>query len=100
MPVRGNQVLKTVSSREFNSDVAGAKRAASSEPVFITDRGLPAYVLLSVSQYRQITGTRRSALDAIKDMAVLCQAQTGELDFDWQPPKLMDGFPKPAEFSD
>ena len=33
--------IKTVSSREFNQDTSGAKRAASSGPVFITDRGKP-----------------------------------------------------------
>lgn len=37
----------TLSSREFNQDTSGAKKAANEGPVFITDRGRPAHVLLS-----------------------------------------------------
>ena len=33
--------VTTVSSREFNQDASGAKRAAQNGPVFITDRGRP-----------------------------------------------------------
>lgn len=40
--------ITTVSSREFNQDVSGAKRAASKGPVVITDRGRPAHVLLTI----------------------------------------------------
>lgn len=32
-----------ISSREFNRDVSGAKRAASNGPVIITDRARPAH---------------------------------------------------------
>jgi len=55
----------TVTSREFNQDVTRAKRAAEKGPVFITDRGKPAHVLLSMDQYRRITGRRRSLLKAL-----------------------------------
>ena len=34
----------TFSSREFNQDTSGAKKAAAQGPVFITDRGRPAYI--------------------------------------------------------
>jgi len=40
--------IKTLSSREFNQDTSGAKKAANHGPVFITDRGKPAHVLLSI----------------------------------------------------
>jgi hypothetical protein len=40
--------MKTVSNRKCNSNVAGAKRTAATEPLFITDRGEPACVLLSI----------------------------------------------------
>ena len=40
--------ITSVTSRELNQDVARAKRAAKSGPVFITDRGKPAHVLLSI----------------------------------------------------
>lgn len=42
--------MPTMTSREFNHDVSAAKRAASSEPVIITDRGRPSHVLLSIDQ--------------------------------------------------
>jgi prevent-host-death family protein len=41
----------TLSAREFNQDASHAKRAALNGPVFITDRGRPAHVLLSIHDY-------------------------------------------------
>ncbi len=55
----------TITSREFNQDAAGAKRAANTGPVFITDRGRPAHVLLSIEQYRQLTGQPASIIDLL-----------------------------------
>lgn len=49
--------MTTISAREFNRDVSAAKRAAAEGPVFITDRGEPAFVLLSVAEYRSLTGS-------------------------------------------
>lgn len=43
-------------SREFNQDTARAKRAAAEGPVFITDRGEPSHVLLSIEEYRRLAG--------------------------------------------
>lgn len=43
-------------SREFNQDTARAKRAAAEGPVFITDRGEPSHVLLSIEEYQRLTG--------------------------------------------
>lgn len=40
--------ITTLSSREFNQGVSGVKKAAKRGPVFITDRGRPAHVLLSI----------------------------------------------------
>jgi antitoxin (DNA-binding transcriptional repressor) of toxin-antitoxin stability system len=48
--------MTTMSAREFNQDVSAAKRAAAREPVIITDRGTPAYVLLSIDEFRRLTG--------------------------------------------
>ena len=55
----------TISSRAFNQDAAGAKRAALKGPVFITDRGRPAHVLLSIDQYRLLIGERQSIADLL-----------------------------------
>jgi prevent-host-death family protein len=48
--------MTTMSAREFNQDVSAAKREAAHEPVIITDRGIPAYVLLSIDEFRRLTG--------------------------------------------
>lgn len=48
--------VTTLSSREFNQDTSGAKLAARKGPVFITDRGRPAHVLLTIEDYRKLSG--------------------------------------------
>lgn len=48
--------VHTFSSRNFTRDVAAAKRAAANGPVFITDRGRPAFALLRIEQYHRLSG--------------------------------------------
>ena len=48
-----------ISSREFNQDTAGAKKAAEKGPVYITDRGRPAHVLLTYDAYEQLIGAHQ-----------------------------------------
>jgi prevent-host-death family protein len=48
--------MPTLTSREFNQDVARAKRAANQGPVIITDRGRPAYVLMRHETYQRLAG--------------------------------------------
>ena len=57
--------LTTLSSREFNQDTSKAKKAARSGPVFITDRGRPAHVLLSIEQYQTLTAPAASIVDLL-----------------------------------
>ncbi len=57
--------VTTFTSRELNQDTARAKKAAKSGPVFITDRGKPAHVLLSIEDYRRLAGKNRSLADAL-----------------------------------
>ena len=56
---------RTISSREFNQDAAGAKRAARKGPVFITDRGRPAHVLMTVEEYRRLAGNGKSIVELL-----------------------------------
>ena len=58
--------VTTLTSRELNQDIGKAKKAAKRGPVFITDRGKPAHVLLSIEEYRQISGLRRNIVDKLK----------------------------------
>lgn len=57
--------MSTVTARDFNRDVSAAKRSAASEPVFITDRGRPSHVLLSVEEYQRLVADRRSIVDRL-----------------------------------
>jgi prevent-host-death family protein len=54
-----------LSSREFNQDTGRAKNAARSGPVFITDRGRPAHVLLTFEDYERLTGGQESIVDLL-----------------------------------
>ncbi len=57
--------VTTLSSRELNQDIGRAKRATKDGPVFITDRGKAAHVLLSIKDYQRLTRQRRSIADAL-----------------------------------
>lgn len=57
--------MKTIGSREFNQDVSAAKRLARTEPVFVTDRGRPTHVLMSIDAFRQLSGQRESIVDLL-----------------------------------
>jgi len=57
--------ITTLSGREFNQDTSRAKKATAKGPVFITDRGKPAHVLLSIEEYRRLTGGPRKIADAL-----------------------------------
>jgi prevent-host-death family protein len=71
--------ITTLSSREFNQDAGRAKRAAKRGPVFITDRGRPAHVLLSIADYQALTGGYRNIADAL--------AMPGVADIPFDPPR-------------
>ncbi|MFZ1940991.1 MAG: type II toxin-antitoxin system Phd/YefM family antitoxin [Terracidiphilus sp.] len=84
--------ITTISSREFNQDTGRAKKAARKGPVFITDRGRPAHVLLSIKQYQELAGNRKSIVE------MLAMPEVAEIDF--EPPRIGgDEFPEPADFS-
>ena len=81
--------VTTLSSREFNQDTSRAKKAARRGPVFITDRGRPAHVLLSIEEYRKLAGRSKTLAEALH--------MPGAAEVEFNPPKL-DWMPKPAEF--
>ncbi|MCY3872975.1 MAG: type II toxin-antitoxin system prevent-host-death family antitoxin [Rhodobacteraceae bacterium] len=65
LALEADLTITTVTSRGLNQDVARAKKAAKSGPVFITDRGKPAHVLLSIEDYRRLAGQGRSLTEAL-----------------------------------
>ena len=48
--------VTTLCSRDFARNIGRARRAADDGPVIITNRGEPAYVLLSHAEYRRLAG--------------------------------------------
>ena len=55
-----------LSSREFNHDVGRAKKAALEGAVFITNRGRPSHVLLSVEAYRKLLAKEPSIVEPVR----------------------------------
>lgn len=82
--------ITTLSSREFNHAASEAKRATKNGPVFITDRGKPAHVLLSFDEYQRLTKQRRNIADAL--------AMPGIGDIEFEPPRVTIN-PRPVDFS-
>jgi prevent-host-death family protein len=74
--------ITTVSSREFNQDASRAKKATKDGPVFITDRGRPAHVLLSIEEYRRLTGPTAKIADLL--------ALPGAEDIEFEVPRARD----------
>jgi prevent-host-death family protein len=81
--------ITTLSSREFNQRASDAKRAANHGPVFITDRGRPAHVLLSIEDYRRLAGGQQKIADLL--------AMPGADEVEFEAPKLHD-LVRPAKF--
>jgi prevent-host-death family protein len=80
-----------LTSREFNQDTSRAKRAAKRGPVFITNRGRPSHVLLTVEEYHRITGRQRSIAD------LLGMPQAAEIEF--EPSPLRGNLHEPADLA-
>ena len=80
-----------VTSREFNQDVSKAKRDAMKGPVFITDRGQTAHVLLNVKDYQKITDKNKSIVE------LLAMPEAGDVDFEI--PRLNKELYRPIDLS-
>ena len=73
-------MTRIMTSRDFNQDVSGAKRLADEGPVVITDRGKPAYVLMTHHDYERLRGKTPSVIELLAD-------PRGE-DIDFEPKRL------------
>lgn len=82
--------ITTLTSRQFNQGASEAKRAANKGPVFITDRGRPAHVLMSFEDYQRLTKQRRNIADAL--------AMPGIADIELEAPRV-NIETRPADFS-
>ena len=85
--------MRTINSREFNQDVAAAKRDAKHGPVFITDRGKPSYVLLSIEDYQTLSSSHTSVSDVFSQLP---ESTNDDINF----PRAMTGSSKAAKLDD
>lgn len=72
--------IRKISSREFNQNTSGAKKASKRGPVFITDRGKPAHVLLSIEEYERLAGKQPSIAELLR--------MPDEHDIEFEPPRM------------
>jgi len=82
--------ITTLSSRALNQDITYAKKAAQQGPVYITNRGKPEHVLLTMADYQRLNGQKRNIVDAL--------AMPGLDDIDFDPPRLAS-LPSAAQFN-
>jgi prevent-host-death family protein len=82
--------ITTFSSRAFNQDASKIKKATAKGPVFITDRGHPAHVLLAIEDYLKLTKTKENIVDLL--------AMPEAADIDFETPKLTNKMYRPEEF--
>ena len=82
--------MTTISSRDFNQGASRAKKAARKGPVYITERGMPTHVLMTIEDYHRRQGKKPRSL-----LATLAQAGD-DADFDFEPSKL-DHIVRPAD---
>lgn len=82
--------ITTLTSREFNQDTSKAKKASRDGPVFITARGRPAHVLLSIEHYQALAAPSRSIVD------LLAMPESAEADFD---PPTVGNLYRPADLT-
>jgi prevent-host-death family protein len=83
--------ITKLSSRDFNQDTSRAKRAAKRGPVFITDRGRPSHVLLTVEEYQRITAGQTNIAD------LLAMPEATEIEF--EPPRVGGILHKPVDLT-
>ncbi|MGO4594200.1 type II toxin-antitoxin system Phd/YefM family antitoxin [Leifsonia sp. 2TAF2] len=69
--------MAIITARAFNQDTSAAKRSAAAEPLIITDRGEPSYVLLTYAEYERLTGGTRSIVDLLR------QDERGDFDMEF-----------------
>jgi prevent-host-death family protein len=99
--------MTVMTNQEFKQNVSQAQKTAQTEPVIITNRGEPAYVLMTYTEYEKTLQSKsvRSGLDALMSLDAAdielelqprSRAQRRPVDFEDQPAEL-NGSPTPYE---
>ena len=85
--------MLTISSRNFNQDTGAAKKAAADGPVTITDRGKPAFVLMTHAAYQKLIDEGPTLGDALYMPGV------ADIDLDAELPSRADDFSRDVDLS-
>ena len=83
--------IRTFTSRAFNHNVSEVKKASEDGPVFITNRGRPSHVLLTVDAYRELVGEQQIIVDLL--------ALPAAGDIDSEPARLVGPLYRPVDLS-
>ena len=81
--------ITTLTSREFNQDTSRAKKATRNGPVFITDRGRPAHVLLAIEDYERLGDSGNSIINLL--------SMPESVDIEFEPPRVKSPVAKPVD---
>lgn len=82
---------RTISLQHFNQNPAEAQQAAENGPVIVTERGLPAFVLLRYEDYRRLSGGQNGLI------LDLLRQEGSEADFSFEPQPI-GNIAQPAAF--
>ncbi|TLZ13928.1 MAG: type II toxin-antitoxin system Phd/YefM family antitoxin [Gammaproteobacteria bacterium] len=85
------RTITTLSSREFSQNTRRAKKKARTGPVFITDRGRPTHVLMTIDDYQALTG------GPMMLAAALAQPESADIEF--EPPRLRGPLSRRVDFA-
>lgn len=80
--------MSTITSREFNHDVGSAKRAAARGPVIVTDRGEPAFVLMTIQEFDRLRGATPTIVDLLRSDDVTIEFEPERFDLHLRTPDL------------
>ncbi|OOF37351.1 type II toxin-antitoxin system Phd/YefM family antitoxin [Rodentibacter heidelbergensis] len=86
--------MPIMTSREFNQHSSQAQKYALKEPVIITNRGTPAFVLMSYSDYEKTQKPFISIADA------LCPTNPDVADIEWELQARSRTQRRPVDFSE
>jgi len=89
--MRAALTTTTITLEEFENDLESARNAAANGPVFLTENGVNACVLLTLEEYRRIGGD----CEGIEDLLPEPEAAGSES----EPLRLGDGPIRPADLS-
>lgn len=81
-----------MTSREFNQHLSRAKLKSLSEPVIITERGVPKYVLMSYEEYQLMAPEKSQS--AYEWLCTLEYADVSDIDLEIPPRRAVHRVPQ------